>query len=266
MAIFTNTSEPIRTDFAVKLFPSGLALYTATYLHTESPFNALQQIRLGSDTGLNVPVSVWPMPEQQSSSVPGLKQYHVSAYGRWKNDVYVTKKIVTGTLWVGYRYETPADSPEPYIFVSVEKPIFYTQIFVRKVTTSTEDLPDANATIDFFENTGNSLMTYKPRFQFGNMTFSNLGEAETYAISQGGNANQVQNTGYHSLGKKPSDIFGGTWGANDRIVEPLQNNVNISINESDFGYYKEVEVVKGSTVNLGTIKANLIYDFGLINR
>lgn len=262
---YTSTPDPIRTDLLLQLFPSGLAHYTATYLHPSSPFVVGDSIDIYSDTGFSGGVKVWPMPTQEPSSVPGLRQYNVSAYGRWKNSATVHKKIVTGTLYAWYSV-LPLEGRSYYN--QVELPILYTQIYISKVVTGGEGLPSAEASIDFFSQTGQSLLTQKNQFSFNGVNFPSKQDAVDKAIQEGGNPELVQDTSYISMGRKISDLFPGV-GISPRFYsgkfeneEPTHNQVIVGVNENNFGDFKEIEIVKSSLVNQGSITANLIYNFG----
>jgi hypothetical protein len=276
MPLFTTSTDPIRTDFAFKAFPSGLALYTATYLHSERPFEALEELNIFEDTGFFGPIYVWPIPEQQTSPVPGLKSYHVSAYGRWKGDTpQVAKKLVTGTLYAYYLYEVQFQEGGIWKtrvgFQSVEQPIFLTQIYVTSVIPASQALPNQGSsdTVDFFFNNGENVKTLKPQYSYDNQNFATQEQAAEYVSQQnGGDPDLITNTSYVSLGRKLSDFFPGApvlspdYQGNKEVVEPSQNKMNISVNESNFGFYKEIEAVQSSVVRSGTITANLIYNFG----
>lgn len=248
----------------MKVFESGLALYTATYLHTSRPFSSGDSIDIYADTGLFGGVYVWPTPEQKMSSVPGLKSYHVTAYGRWKADAKIQKKLVTGTLYAVY---SSIFEDRPYS-IHRELPILYTQIYITKPITQTENRPNSNVAIDFYFSDGSNLKTEKTQFSYGGQNFPSQEAAIDYAASQEqGNPDLVVDTSYISLGKKLSDFFDmqfspAFYNGNFGNVEPRHNSVIIGVNENDFGTYKEVEVVKSSMVNEGSITANLIYDFG----
>lgn len=272
MQTYTSNSSPIRTNYAVKLFESGLALYTAEVYTKNSttngvdllPYASGQNLGVIPESGITHPFYVYPLPEVQSSGVPDLIKYRVSAYSRWTDQSVVKSSFVRGKMVVTFSYETQPPENTPIRSVVNESPIFLSQFLQTKILKSGEPLQFISPQIVFNSLSGQPLTNTIPQFTVGNQIFDDEESATQYAEENGGT---VENTSYVSLEKKLSD-FGITFpnenshNGNFDLVQPIKNSIPISINQKNFGEYSEIEIVHSSEVSVGTVEANLIYNFG----
>lgn len=271
MPTYTVDSRPHRTDYAVKLFESGLALYTFEVCKKARSSNLLpyysgESLGFIAESGIIHPFYVYPAPEVLYSGIPGILKYHVSAYSRWTDNSIVKTKLVAGKMAVVFSYE---NITHDIVSVVKEYPIFLTQIFQSKIIKSGEKLQFIYPEINFQYLSGENLKITIQQFSVGNQNFDNEESAVQYATENGGN---VENTSYLSLQKSLKDFQGiqllneNNYDGNFGPADPLRNSIPISINQNNFGEYSEVEIVQSSEVSVGTIEANLIYDFGIFWR
>jgi len=287
MPTYTTSTDPIVTDFAIKLFDSGLALYTGNFKTVNStglPFEIGDSLGTIPGSGVTEPFYVFPVPEMSSTGTPNFTDYRVSAYSRWTDEKSYSTKIVAGTvLAVCYvksiiTGEGAPDPPELSPFARMRYrllPIFHTQTTVKQVISASETLNISFPANKFYDSDMKNFKQTIPQWSVGNQNFENQDAAQEYASENNGT---VVDTSFISQAKKFSQFFPGELspsfydGNFDVRVEPTIKEQIIQFNQNNFGNYVESDYTTSPEQNfmdasndgeLFTATINILYNFGV---